>query len=89
MTSGTSFTKKCEILSEVWTSYRDDEMYEDFVEYNDLGLPLAYLIENEFVPQSEKSSPLIEETWDLLLGWHGLSEDTGFDSLDEVMDAYQ
>lgn len=84
MTSGTSFPKKCEILSFIWSYYRDEEEYLDFADYNDLGLPLAYLVHNNLVKLQGKAESLIEETWDYLLGHHGYEEDTGFDSFEEM-----
>ncbi len=38
----TTFENKCAILADLWLNYKDNEELEDFVEYNDLGLPLAY-----------------------------------------------
>jgi hypothetical protein len=40
----TTFESMCEILSEFWAEYRDEDELKDFVAYNDLGLPLAYFI---------------------------------------------
>ena len=81
----TSFENKCEILAELWLSYRDDENFTDFVEYNDLGLPLAYCVANGIVEVSGMAENFIEEAWGLLL--EGLElEDTGFDNIDELLD---
>jgi hypothetical protein len=45
----TNFETKCAILSDLWLNYKDNEELADFVEYNDLGLPLAYLIHTNLV----------------------------------------
>ena len=46
----TPFSSKCEILGELWLKYRADYPdLEDFIEYNDLGLPIAYAIANDIV----------------------------------------
>lgn len=81
----THFSSKCDILADLWLNYRQDDEFKDFVEYNDLGLPLAYAIANGIV--SERS-PIIEkfidETFELLLS--GLEiEDSGFETLDELL----
>jgi len=78
----TPFPMRCEILADVYLNHRDEEELEDFVVYNDLGLPLAYLIANDLVEPSEKAIEMVDETWDLLLGLYGLSRDSGFEDLD-------
>ena len=82
----TTFENKCIILADVWLNYRNDEQFEDFAEYNDLGLPLAYAITEGIVKTTEIAQGFIDETFDLLLA--GLSiDDTGFDNLDEMLSA--
>jgi hypothetical protein len=49
MTNSTSYRDKSFILAELWLSYRGDEELQDFLEANDLGLPLAYAIDNDIV----------------------------------------
>lgn len=83
--SETSFYDKAAILAELWLNYRQDEEFQDFVEYNDLGLPLAYAVDNDIVVVTEKVVGFIEETFALLLD--GLDvEDTGFETLDDILD---
>lgn len=81
---GTTFENKCAILSEVWMGYRGDKRFEDFVDYNDIGLPLAFLIDEELVRAEPQAKVMLEETFDLLIAAVGV-EDTGFDSLDELL----
>lgn len=66
-------------------NYRDDEEFLDFIEYNDLGLPLAYALSNGIVDMSPMAESFINETWDLLLSALGV-EDTGFENLDDLLD---
>jgi hypothetical protein len=80
----TSFTDKISILAELWMNYRDDDHLDDFMEYNDLGLPMAYLLMNEIVLPGEQSEVYINETFDLLLSALSI-EDKGFKSLDELL----
>ena len=85
-TGKTSFQKKCEILSDLWTDYRDDEDFKDFFEYNDLGVPMAYGVVAKLI---DKLTPdgvrYIEDSFRLLL--EGLeTEDTGFDSLSDLLE---
>jgi hypothetical protein len=85
MTNSTSYTDKCAILAELWLNYRSDEEFQDFLEYNDLGLPLAYAIDNDIVKSSEMAQKFVEETFDLFLTTLGL-EDDGYESLVEVLE---
>lgn len=80
----TDFSNKITILAELWMNYRDDDHLDDFMEYNDLGLPMAYLLMNEIVLPSEQSEMYINETFDLLLAALTV-KDTGFESLDELL----
>jgi hypothetical protein len=54
------------------------------MEYNDLGLPLAYAIASGIVDPSVLSKQYIEETFVLLLSALKIEEDTGFESLDDM-----
>ena len=81
----TPFSSQCLILSDLWMNYRDDPDFADFVEYNDIGLPLAYAVANELADVSELGIELIQETFDLLLSGLGV-DDTGFESLDDLLD---
>jgi hypothetical protein len=65
--------------------YRDDEDFKDFVEYNDLGLPLAYAIANNIVESNSLAEQFVEETFRLLLLGLEIKEDTGFDNLEDVL----
>lgn len=80
----TDFSNRVTILAELWMNYRDDEQLQDFIEYNDLGLPMAYLLMNELVMPTDKSELYINETFDLLLAALDI-KDKGFESLDELL----
>jgi hypothetical protein len=67
-------------------TYRHDEEFADFIEYADLGLPLAYAISNGIVETTEQSTNFINEAFDLFIA--GLNiVDEGFNSLDEILDS--
>ena len=77
--------KQAEILSDLWLNYRQDTEFADFVEYNDLGLPLAYAVNAGIVPLTDRAVEFIEETFALLLAGLDVAEDTGFESLDDIL----
>ncbi len=81
--STTTQENKAEILAELWLNYRDDQNFEDFIAYNDLGLPLAYLLSTSIVKGTEMADKFIDETFELLLASLEV-EDTGFETLDDI-----
>lgn len=81
--SKTTFEAKCSILSEVWLDYRKDDQFQDFIEYNDIGLPLGFFISENLVKPSDLAKSMIEESFDLLLASLD-REDEGFETLDDV-----
>lgn len=83
--TGSDFNDKCSILAELWMNYRDDEQLKDFIEYNDLGLPMAYFLMNELVLPTQQAEVYINETFDLLLAALGLPNIETYTSLDEIL----
>jgi hypothetical protein len=72
------------MLGELWMKYRQEPEFEDFIEYNDLGLPIAYAISNDIVKSTPMAEQFVGETFDLLLVALGV-EDTGWENLDELL----
>lgn len=79
----TTFDNKVAILADLWMSYRNDIQFEDFISYNDLGLPLAYLLDSGIIEITDKAKGFIEETFDILLAGFE-KEDTGFSSMSDL-----
>jgi hypothetical protein len=65
-------------------AYRKDEQFIDFIEYNDLGLPIAYAIHAEIVEAKSPAIDFINETFELLLSALDV-EDTGYENLDDIL----
>jgi hypothetical protein len=40
----TKIKQKIFILSELWQEYKGDSDWSDFFDYNDIGLPMAFMI---------------------------------------------
>jgi hypothetical protein len=64
--------------------YRSEEDFEDFLEYNDLGLPIAYAIANDIVKPLDLAKSFVDETFDLLLVSLGI-EDDNWENLDQML----
>jgi len=84
--NNTPFDERCSILATLWNEHRDNKGLQDFIEYNDLGLPLAYFASEGLAEVSEDGQKYILETWELFLASLGL-EDKGFETLEQVFDA--
>jgi hypothetical protein len=89
--SETNPTNKIKILADLWINYRDEEAFEEFVDYNDIGLPIAYAIHTEIVPPTPRSDLYIQETFDMLLASLGFVNkegdvnDDGWDDLEDML----
>jgi len=81
----TDFSDVCNILGEFYVTYKDDETFSDFIEFNDLGLPLAYLASEGLCQISDDGNKYITETWSKFLSALEILNDEGFDTLDELM----
>ena len=81
----TPFEVRCMILADLWMNYRKDIEFQDFLEYNDVGLPTAWLINEELCTPNDRLKGMVSETFNLLLKALEIEEDTGFDSLDDLL----
>ena len=79
----TSIEKRCEILADLWLQYKDESELSDYMEYNDLGLVLAFSIHEDVVKSTVVAESYINESFDLLLEAMSL-EDKGFETLNEI-----
>jgi hypothetical protein len=86
MTTTTEIASKCDILTDLWINHSENERFDDFVEFNDLGLPLAYFIANGVVEMTPLASDIIDATFTDLLELFDI-EDTGFTSLKDLTQA--
>jgi hypothetical protein len=84
----TTYKNKCDILGQLWQDYRDETDFEDFVQYNDLGLPLAYLISQEIVKSSPQAEIYVNETFELFLMALEADMDEDYESLEDLLVRY-
>jgi hypothetical protein len=85
----TDFITQCVILGELYSNYKDAKDFKAFIEYNDLGLPLAYLTaEGLIVEVSDDGRRYIIDTFEMFLESIKLTEDDILEgmTLDEVLE---
>lgn len=75
---------KAEILVEFTQDNFDDEVYEEFFDYNDLGIPIAIALTQEMVVLTNKGEELIEETWKELCELFGADPNGHYQNIDDV-----
>ena len=80
------FNGKCNVLAELWFDYREDEEFSDFIEYNDIGLPLAYFVASEIAKPTGIAEQYINETYELLTQALGVSDTAPYNTLDEMLE---
>ena len=85
----TNFSNKAGILADLWINFRDQEEFADFIEYNDIGLPLAYYIHTEIVLPTQQAEMYVEETFNLLCAALDLDLDGEYESLNEMFEKSQ
>lgn len=77
------------ILADLWSIYRDVPAWEDFINSQDLGLPLAHMVDNSIIYMNRivdtPAEDLIDETFESLLTGLGIKKDSGFESLDDII----
>ena len=64
-----NFETVCGILGELHTTYGDSKEFRSFTEFNDLGLPLAFLTsEGLIVELSDDGRRYVIDTFDMFIG---------------------
>lgn len=84
MSDTTTFENKCQILADFWVEFKGLERFEDFIDYNDIGLPVAFALSTGMVKSTPLAEQYVGETFELLLGAIGI-EDTGYTDLEEIL----
>lgn len=78
------YSKKCLLLGDFWLNYKDEEGFEDFVEYNDIGLPLAFMISEDIVMSTPVAEVYVNEAWELLCAAMNVDSKQDYDSLEDM-----
>lgn len=90
--SKTPFSSKCDVLAGLWLYYRDEAQknsdWVDFFRYNDVGLPLSYVLaENLVDAATEDGTQIIEETWQMFCEYINIDPDGEYASIVDAFDA--
>lgn len=80
------FARRAELLGEMWMCYRDDEVFAEFLDYNDIGVPLAYAVSSGLALVSDEGRRMIDESYEMLLTVLG-APDADYEDFDALVAA--
>lgn len=87
------FSSKCAVLSGLWVNYREEakqhEAWNEFFQYNDVGLPLAHFIDVGYVTMNPESEGYyyVNETWRIFCEYINIDVNGDYASIWEAWDA--
>jgi len=61
------FDDKAQITAEAWMLVRDSEVWDEIVQYGDLGFPLAYAHVAELATLDEDGKKLVLDVYDIIV----------------------
>ena len=76
---------KAEIIKEFIEENYLDDLYEDFFDYNDLGVPIAIAIVSDLVILTKEGEDLLNETWIELCEIFGSDPNEEYENLEDLM----
>lgn len=78
---------KAQIILEFVQAKAEEEIFDDFFSYNDLGIPLSVAVSNDLCELTAKGIDTLEETYLLLLTELGVDDmNKEYNDLDEILD---
>ena len=82
-----NFADRCGILGQFWYEFRDDQTVKPFMEYNDVGMPLAWFIATGVVTPLPMAEEYINETFAMFLNAMEVEEAdvVDVDNLDDLL----
>ncbi len=84
------FADKTGILGQLWIDFREDDNFKAFMEYNDIGVPMAYYVAEGLVKElSPLGEQYIEESLEMFFTLLNITEEEvdGLEqlSLDDIL----
>lgn len=76
---------KAEILVQFTQDHFNSGEYDEFFDYNDLGIPLSIAITQDMVILTDDGERLLDETWIELCNLFNANPDDEYESIDDLM----
>lgn len=80
--------KQVEILGELYFSYQGDKNFEEFFEYNTIGLPLAYVVSQGLATLEPTGEQYVSETYRILIESLGADQEAEYESLEDLFNKF-
>lgn len=88
------FLNKCSVLGDLWAFYREDivenEAWMDFFKYNDVALPLTYMIDRGYasiIESNEEGVTFVNETWDMFCDYIDIDPEGEYENIGDAFAA--
>jgi hypothetical protein len=75
---------KAEILVQFTQDEFNSGEYDEFFDYNDLGIPLSIAVTQDMVILTDSGEELLEETWKELCLLFDANPDSEYESIDDL-----
>ena len=70
------FSDKTGVIGQLWIEFRNDEDFDAFMDYNDLGGPMAYMVAEGLIKDlTPVGEEMIEETFKMFLELINVTEE--------------
>ena len=88
MNERSNFEIECSVLSDLYMNHRDSELLAEFIECNDIGVPLAHFVHDGLIKELEPiAENYIAETYQTLFEVLGIPFSHQYRSLAEILKA--
>ena len=77
---------KADIIVQFTQDQFVNQEYDEFFDYNDLGVPMAIALSNGLVNLTEDGEALLNETWKDLCELFNADPEEEYESIDDLMD---
>ena len=75
---------KAEIIVQFTQDQFNSGDYDEFFDYNDLGVPMSIAIDQDMVILTDKGEQLLEETWIELCNLFNADPNSEYESIDDL-----
>lgn len=70
------FVEKVEVIGKLWVEFRNDKDFSGFMQYNDIGCPMAYMVAEGLIKELNPiGEQLIAETFTMFLNLVNVTEE--------------
>jgi len=77
-------SRKAEILVQFTQDYFNSGEYDEFFDYNDLGVPMSIALDQEMIILTDKGEELLQETWNELCLLFNANPNAEYESIDDL-----